>query len=78
MYSTGKGLPGKARGEQSANAKLTNTDIGIVWTMRQQGATLKTIAEILHVSIANVSDILHYKTWKHISLSLNDHQLLTS
>jgi hypothetical protein len=74
LYSNGLGLPGKKRGEDNSQAKLKSTDIPSIWQWHHEGWTQAAIARQLHVTRNAIGSVLHYETWKHVSLLLNDHQ----
>jgi len=60
----------RRRGETSPFAKLRKDNIAQIFEWRRQGQTLETIAHTLQVSMGAISDVLHYRTWLHISRSL--------
>lgn len=53
-------------GEDKPQAKLTTSDVLMIRQMRREGRTLKYISDRLLVSIAQVSNIVNNKQWKHV------------
>ncbi len=53
-------------GEKSPNAKLTDSDVLEIRSMRSRGCTLNEIAWDFEVSINTVISIVKRRSWKHI------------
>jgi hypothetical protein len=62
---------GQVHGDHHPHAKLTEADIPIIWAMARTGATKAAIARHFHVRGPAIANVLCYKTWAHISRSLN-------
>lgn len=58
------GLQKPRRGEASNFAKLTSTDVDMIFKMKEQGYTQKQIAGLIGCSCSNISYILNRKTWQ--------------
>jgi len=57
------------RGEKSANSKLKNEDIRIIWCLKKH-LKHKEIAELYGVSVGTINDIFKLKTWKHLTVDI--------
>jgi len=58
---------GSQQGQNNNGSKLNESDVYNIFAMRENGATLKEIAESKSISIGNVGNVLHGRSWKHIS-----------
>jgi group I intron endonuclease len=64
---TRAGMSIAKRGENHANAKLTNADILTIRTLRTGGALLRDIGARFGLTTAAVSKIANRQTWSHVS-----------
>ena len=56
------------KGEKHHNAKLTESDVKLIFELRNKGLTQKEIAEIISkVSRGAIKDVLIGRSWKHIN-----------
>lgn len=60
------GLSKARKGENSNLSKLNENDIKEIRKLHRQKMTQTDIAKIFNVSIANISEIVNYKTWKEV------------
>lgn len=63
-YRTGLKIP--VRGEESPNAKLSNTDVRTIRRMGKQQYTLREIAAAFNVSHTTIKKVLSFSKWKHV------------
>lgn len=55
-----------SRGSKHWSAKLTEEDIPQIRGLRNQGLTLRAIANIYGVTEKSISDVVNRKTWTHV------------
>jgi hypothetical protein len=53
-------------GENNGMAKLTKEDVVVVRLLAKAGRTRKEIADIYHMSVGGINDIIARRLWKHI------------
>ena len=53
------------RGEQIRQAKLKESDIPIIFRMRQEGMSYAAIARVFNVNHVSIFNVIKGKTWKH-------------
>jgi len=56
----------QAKGESCSLSKLNNQQVMEIRKLRSQGLKVKEISMIFNMTIGAISDIVNYKTWKHI------------
>ena len=52
--------------KQHHKAKLSETDVRLIRYLFDENIPIKEIAEKFEMSPSCISDICHYKTWKHV------------
>lgn len=66
QHSYNLGLSKGIKGEQNNKSKLKAKDIKEIRKLHKQKKTQTDIAKMFNVSIANISEIVNYKTWKEV------------
>lgn len=56
-----------ANGEQICHTKLTEDDVRFIRQNAKKTIKVKDLAEMYHVSVKTIGDIINYRTWNHIS-----------
>lgn len=65
-HSWDNGLSKARKGESNNKSKLKVKDIKEIRKLHKQKMTQTDIAKMFNVSIANISEIVNYKTWKEV------------
>lgn len=56
-----------ANGQQISHSKLTEEDVKFIRANAKKIIKCKDLAEMYHVSLRTIGDIINYRTWNHIS-----------
>lgn len=56
-----------AKGEQIGNAKLSEQGVRRIRALAETGMTQTALSEQFHVSVSTIHQIIHNKTWRHVS-----------
>ena len=54
------------KGSAHPNAKLTETEVRTIRWLRRSGRTFRYLADILDMSVGQISDICNRKAWRHV------------
>lgn len=54
------------RGEANCNAKLTAVDVREIRKQRANGERIKQLAIEYRMTRRQISNIIHYRSWKHV------------
>jgi hypothetical protein len=60
------GLMVAHRGEKNGNSKLTDSAVRAIRKRRAKGEILRTLADAFGVTMANISYVARYDTWRHV------------
>lgn len=66
QHSFKTGLSKARKGEKNNLSKLKENDIKEIRKLHRQKMTQTEISKMFNVSIANISEIVNYKTWKEV------------
>lgn len=68
LHAFNENLKKAKKGESNITSKLKEKEVLEIRALRKEGVKLIDIAKIYNVTIANVSSIVNFKTWKDVGI----------